>query len=195
MMRITTALAALLAGIVLASCGDDGEPIPSGRAERLEALLQDVQRQTESNACNQLTDTTLPRLVRESRRLPDSVSSDTRETIEDGVNHLRSLATDECSRNDQDQPDTTTEETTAPTTTVPPTTTETTPPETTTTEEPPTTETTPPETTPPPDTAPPPDEPGNGGTPPDPGNGNGNGGTPPGQEKKAGGGKKGGGEK
>jgi hypothetical protein len=181
MKRITTVIATPLAALVLASCGgDDGEPIPSRDASQLESLLQAVQRQSDAGACDQLQDTTLPRLQREARRLPDSVSADTRETIEDGVAHLRDLAQEDCAdqRDDQDQT-TTTDETTAPTTTAPPTTTETTP-DTTTTEDPTTTETqpppdptTPPEMTPPPDTTSPPDNPSNG-----------TGGTPPGLERK-----------
>ena len=200
MRRTPTALAALIAGLVLASCGgDDGEPIPSRDASQLEGLLQDVDRQAEAGACNQLTETTLPRLLREARRLPNSVSADTRETIEDGVAHLRDLAEEDCAQDRQDEQDTTaTEETTQPETTAPTTTTETTP-ETTTTEDPTTTEetTTPPETTPPTETVPP-DSPGNGngngGALPD-NPGNGNGGTPPGQEKNANRGKKADGKK
>ena len=186
MMRFPTALAAALAGLTLASCGgDDGEPIPSGRAERLEKLLQQAERQSADGRCGELHDTAAD-LQREARRLPDRVSADTRETIEDGAAHLRDLASTDCREREPEKQDTTTDDTTTedtvPTTTPPPTTPTTAPPTTET--QPPTTEpTTPEETTP---TVPPTDPGGSGPDPnpdPDPGGG-GNGGTPPGQEKK-----------
>lgn len=184
MMRTTQAIAAVCAALALASCGgDDGEPIPERRAATLERLLQQVQRQSDAGSCTTLVEATIPRLENEAERLPESVGSDTRETIDDGIAHLRDLAETDCAEKEQDELPTTDETTTSETTT-PETTPETTTPETTT-------ETTTPEETTPEETTPPDDEPdpdpepnpnpdpgGNGGTPP------GQGGTPPGQGKK-----------
>ena len=173
MTRIATLLAAALAALTLAACGDEGEPIPTGQAEALIRGLETAQRQAAQGSCGTLRNTTIPALEQRADRLRSTVSADTRETIQDGVAHLRDLAEDDCTaRQEEELPttsDTTTSETTTPETTTP----ETTTPEETTPEE-----TTPPETTPP-ETTPPET------TPPEPGNpGSGNGGTPPGQEKK-----------
>jgi hypothetical protein len=178
MTRLTQAIAAVCAALVLASCGgDDGEPIPERRAATLERLLQQVQRQSDAGSCTTLIDATIPRLENEAERLPESVGSDTQETISDGIAHLRDLAETDCAEKEQEElPDTTESTTTSePTTTqttetqTEETTTETTPPDE------PTTETTPPDN---PETTPPDEpDPGNGGTPP------GQGGTPPGQNK------------
>ena len=168
MMRTTQAIAAVCAALVLASCGgDDGEPIPADNAATLERLLEQVQRQSDAAACTTLIDATIPRLEDEAGQIPDSVSSDTRETIDDGIAHLRDLAETDCTEKQQEElptteetttPETTAPETTTTTTTTEPETTDTTKPEETT----PPDETTPPETTPP-DT-PPDNPPGNGGT-------------------------------
>ena len=177
MTRTTQAIAAICAALVLASCGgDDGEPIPERRAATLERLLQQVQRQSDAGSCTTLIDTTIPRLENEAERLPESVGSDTQETITDGIAHLRDLAETDCAEQEQEElPDTTESTTTSdPTTetTEPTTTTETEPSTSTDTTPSTTTDTTPPDN---PDTTPP-EEPGNGGSPADPGGGAG--GTP-----------------
>ena len=179
MTRVATAIAALCVVLLLPACGqDDGEPISQRRADRLESLLQRVQRQTDAGACTTLLDTTIPTLEREANRLPEGVGDDTRATIEDGVAHLRDLAETDCAQQQRDEPPETTETTEPTTETTEPPTTETTPTEPTTTEttepEETTTETTPPDEGPGPEIDP---GTGNGGTPP------GQGGTPPGQEK------------
>ena len=178
MMRTTQAIAAVCAALALASCGkDEGEPIPERRAATLERLLQQVQRQSDAGSCTTLIDATIPALEDRAGQLPESIGSDTKETITDGVAHLRDLAETDCAEQQQDElPDTPTTESTETqpsTTTEPPTTesTDTTTTESTETEPPTSTETTPPSI---PDTTPP-DNPGNGGTPPGLGAG---GGTP-----------------
>jgi hypothetical protein len=180
MMRTTQLVAAICAALALTSCGgDDGDPIPARQAVQLERLLQQIQRQSDAGACTTLLETTIPALEQRADGLPDSVGSDTRETITDGIAHLRDLAETDCT--EEQQPEQTTTEETTPETTTPEETTETTTPEETTTEE----ETTPPETTTEettPETTTPeegqPGEEGNGGTPPGQ-----SGGTPPGQER------------
>ena len=190
MKRTTQAIAAVCAALALASCGgDDGEPISQKRADRLDSLLQQVQRQSDAGSCTTLLEATIPALEKQADALPESVGSDTKETITDGVAHLRDLAETDCAEKQQEELPTTDESTT----TTEPSTTTTTREESTTTTEPSTsTDTTPStstNTTPPPDTSPP-DNPdtGNGGTPP-PGVGGVGGGTPKGNGNGNGGGK------
>ena len=189
MMRTTQLVAAVCAALVLASCGkDEGKPIPERSATRLEALLQQVQRQSDAGSCNTLLKTTIPALEDRARDLPDSVGTDTQETITDGIAHLRDLAENDCAEKQQNElPDTTESTTTSEPSTTTTTTEESTTTETTDTEPSTSTDTTPSTST---DTTPststdttPPDNPdtGDGGTPP---------GTSPKQNKK--GGKKGG---
>ena len=183
MIRTTQAIAAVCAALALASCGkDEGEPIPAGQAARLDKLLDQVNRQSDAGNCVTLLKTTIPALERRAEQLPDDVGSDTKETITDGVAHLRDLAETDCAEKQQEElPDTTTDEsTTSESTVTEPSTSESTDSTTThSTETEPSTST---ESTPSTDTTPPgnPDT-GNGGTPPGVG-----GITPPGQEKKEG---------
>jgi hypothetical protein len=189
MKRTTQAIAVVCAALMLASCGkDEGEPISQKRADRLDSLLQQVQRQSDAGSCTTLLDTTIPALEKQADALPESVGSDTKETITDGVAHLRDLAETDCA--DKQQNDLT--DTTESTTTSEPSTTTTTTQESTTTDTSPSTSTdtspsTSTDTSPSTDTTPP-DNPdtGNGGTPspgaggvggvsPKPGNGNGHG--------------------
>jgi len=180
MNRATQAVAAVCAALALASCGkDEGNPIPERRAAALDRLLQQVQRQSDAGSCNTLLDATIPRLEKEAGRLPSSVGSDTRETIQDGVAHLRDLAETDCTEQQKDELPDTSESTESETTTSEPSTTESTKTDESTTDES-TTESTPSTDTSPSTETSPPDT-GQGGTPaPNPGNG----GTPPGQEKK-----------
>src|SRR4051812_7941766 len=62
MIRLTTTVAALCAALALASCGKDEGTLSQKRADRLDALLQQVQRQSDNGACNTLLDTTIPKL-------------------------------------------------------------------------------------------------------------------------------------
>src|SRR3954471_14437703 len=133
MKRTTQAIAVICAALVLASCGkDEGEPIPSKEADRLDSLLQQVQRQSDAGSCTTLLTQTIPALEDRARDLPASVGSDTQETITDGIAHLRDLAETDCAEKEQQQLPTTDESTT----TSEPSTTATTTEESTTTTEP-----------------------------------------------------------
>jgi hypothetical protein len=183
MKRTTQAIAAACAALMLASCGkDEGEPIPARQADRMDSLLQQVQRQSDAGSCTTLLDKTIPALEDRARRLPDSVGSDTQETITDGIAHLRDLAETDCAEKQQEElPDTTdsTESESTTTTTEPSTSTESTDtsPSTSTDTSPSTSTDTSPST----DTTPPdnPDN-GNGGSTVPPANG---GATPKGNGK------------
>jgi hypothetical protein len=183
MTRTATAAAALMAALALAACGkDSGDPIPAKQAQALLRGLDTAQRQADSGtSCGTLLNTTIPALEDRATGIRKTVGSDTRETIRDGIAHLRQLATEQCNQKQQEQlpatSDTTTSETTTSDTTTSETTTQTTDTTTDTSTEttPPTTETTPPTT----ETTPPPTTPGpNGGTPPG-ANPNSNGGIQP----------------
>jgi hypothetical protein len=168
MIRTTQAIAAVCAALALASCGkDSGSPIPQGRADRLDALLQQVQRQSDAGSCTTLLNTTIPALETQAKRLPSSVSSNTRETVTDGFAHLRDLAETDCAEKQQQQLPTTTDTTTestpsTSTDTTPSTSTDTTPSTSTDTTPSTSTDTTPTTT----DTTPPDNPPGNGGVTP-----------------------------
>ena len=97
MNRTTTAIAAICAALLLASCGkNEGDPIPAKRADRLESLLKTVQRQSDAGSCTTLLKQTIPALEQQANALPSKVGEDTRTTIEDGVSHLRTLAETDC---------------------------------------------------------------------------------------------------
>src|SRR4051812_15799715 len=113
MKRTTQAIAAICAALALASCGgDDGEPISQKRADRLDSLLQQVQRQSDAGGCTTLLETTIPALEKQADALPESVGSDTKETITDGIAHLRDLAETDCAEKEQNDLPGTTESTT-----------------------------------------------------------------------------------
>jgi hypothetical protein len=164
-LRLTALL--ILAVLAAAGCGEDEPKIPRDEAAELRAALLEAQRRLDPLRCGDLEQESLPKLEDRVAQLPED--SDVRNTLEDGVDHLRTLIEAECTARDEEEQDTTT--TTEPETTPP----ETTEPETT---EPETTppETTPPETTPPEETPPP--NPGNGDG--DQGNGSGGRGLPDG---------------
>jgi hypothetical protein len=169
MMRTTQAIAAICAALALASCGkDEGAPIPQKNAARLESLLQQVQRQSDAGSCTTLINTTIPALENRANHLPGSVGSDTKETITDGIAHLRDLAETDCAEKQQNElptttqstdttPSTSTDTTTKSTDTNPSTSTDTTPSTSTDTTPSTSTDTTPSTST------------GNGGTTPPPG--------------------------
>jgi hypothetical protein len=165
MIRAVTLTAGLLAALALGACGKDtGQPIPAGKASALIRGLDTAKRQAQQGSCGTLLHTTIPVLEQRARDLPSSVGSDTRTTIQDGIAHLRELATQQCNKQQQQQlpttttstPSTTTQTTTTTDSTATGTTTSDT---TTTTTAPPTTDTTTPTT----GTTP---QGGNGGTPP-----------------------------
>jgi hypothetical protein len=165
MIRATTLTAGLLAALALGACGKDtGEPIPAGKATALIRGLDTAKRQAEQGSCGTLLRTTIPVLDRRARDLPSSVGSDTRTTIQDGIAHLRELATQQCNQQkQQQQPTTTTSDTTTSGTSTETTTTDTTTTDTSATTTDTTTQTTTTDTTVPPPTTTPP---ANGGTPP-----------------------------
>jgi hypothetical protein len=166
-----TALAActVLLAVLVAGCGEKAPGVPSRQADTLIRLLRNAREQADDpDKCDELQSTIRSISVR-VKRLPDSVDSDVRDSLENGASNLASAARDQCSNADKPRTTPTTETETVPTTPTETTPTETTP--TTPTETTPTQPTTPTEPTTP--TTP---DPGNGGT--EPGNGNGNAQTP-----------------
>ena len=161
-----TALLLVTLGLALvaAGCGgDEGPQIPRDEARSIVRRLQEADRRLNQDppVCNDLSEDTLPALEDQAANLPEETDEGVKETVQDGVDHLRSLIEAECADvREEPEETTTTEEEPPPTTTEeepPPPTTEEEPPPTTTPEPPPTT------TTPP--------------TTPDPGNGDGNNGN------------------
>ena len=139
-LAVAAALAALAAG-----CGGDDAEIPRAEAAELRSALLEAKRRLAPLRCGDLSEDSLPKLEERVAALPDG--SDVRESLQDGIDHLRDLIEAECTRQEQEREQTTTEEEPTTTTTEPPTTT--TEPPTTTEEEPPTTtEEEPPPTTP-----------------------------------------------
>jgi hypothetical protein len=129
MRRALATLAIAAAGFAVAGCGkDEGDPIPQTQADSLVRSIEQVRRQSDAGSCGTLLRTTLPALEKKAQDLDPSVGSDVKNTITDGIAHLRDLATDQCT-NEQQQPttsDTTPSETSSETT--PSETSDTTPP-------------------------------------------------------------------
>jgi cell division protein FtsN len=166
-MRVLTALA-LVAALAVAGCGGDKKTIPNGDGASLIRALRGARDLTgDPQKCTQLQ-AAVEDVQNRVSSLPSSVDKNTRESLQNGVNHLIDNAQSECA-NAQTTPTTTT-----PTTTTPTTTTETTPTQTTPTQTTPT-QTTPTQTTPTQTTPTTPTTPGNGGAGP---------GNAPGQDKK-----------
>jgi hypothetical protein len=159
--RVPLIAGALAAAALAAGCGDDeGRQIPRDEARALISRLQEADRRLSQDppVCGDLAEDTIPALEQQAAALPDDVDSDVRQTLEDGIAHLRDQIEAECAeRREQEEDTTETTDTTDETTTE---TTETAPPTTETTETaPPTdTDTTPTDTTP--------TEPGSGGIEP-----------------------------
>ncbi len=124
-------LAVVVVAAAAAGCGDDeGAQIPRDDARDIVRRLQEAQRRFDQDppVCGDLSEDTIPALERQVADLPEDVDQDVRETLDDGVAHLRDLIEAECAARrdepeDTDTDTTTTEETT--TETEPPTTTET----------------------------------------------------------------------
>jgi capsid protein len=166
--------------LVLPGCGggSKGDPIPASQSERLTQNIQAADQYNSAGRCARAHTK-----VRDARfvlsQVPQSVSSDVRQGIADGLSHLDSLITSECDQQQQQQ-QTQTQQTQTQTQTTQ-TETQTTPTETTPTQ----TDTTPTQTTltttTPTTTTPTQTGTGTGTT-------TGNGGTPPGQANGATGG-------
>ena len=137
-----TALA--VAAALAAGCGGDDAEIPRAEAAELRSALLEAKRRLAPLRCGDLSEDSLPKLEERVAALPDG--SDVRESLQDGIDHLRDLIEAECTRQEQEREQTTTEE--EPTTTTEPPTTTTEPPTTTEEEPPTTTEEEPPPTTP-----------------------------------------------
>ena len=162
--RLPAILTALLLGLSSAyavACGEEREGlITAGRAESIKSDLDGLDEAVSQGQCEVRARRELANIRRQIANLPASTDRELRERLQEGIDHLESIAPGECEQNRTDTTPTQTEttptqtETTPTETTPPPTQTETTPTETT----PPPTETTPPptETTPP---EPPPGEP------------------------------------
>ena len=161
-----------------AGCGSDdeeGEPIPRAQAQALLDQLALVEDRSDRGICGS-ANTQVDELEQKVEQLPENVDPDVRSALEDGLDRLRDLVSDECEEN-QEEPDTDTTETEPEV----PTETQTEETDTEEDEEEPETETQPTETEPPPtETEPPPEEPA-----PLPGEGGGV--TPPGQQRGGGG--------
>jgi hypothetical protein len=148
-------------------CGDDeGRQIPAAQSTALRDQLQTIKRQIATDPC--ISDASLTQLESEVAALPRDLDEDVRQTLEEGIERLRTLVNQECA--DQPEPEeeqTGTEE-------------ETTPTETTETE----TDTSPTDTTPPePEPEPEPEEDGDE-EPPGGGEEPGSGGIGPGAERR-----------
>jgi hypothetical protein len=146
--------------VLAAGCGEDEPKIPRQDAADLRSDLLEAKRRLRPLRCDDLETKSFPKLERRAAELPEG--SDVRETLEEGLDHLRSLVEADCADRREEKEETT--ETTEPDTTTAPPETTTTPPETTA---PPTTDTQP--TTPTPPTTPTVPQ-------PDPDDGNGDGG-------------------
>ena len=159
-MRIArlTALALVAVGLALAAaaCGEEGPQIPRDEARNIVRRLQEADRRLSQDppVCGDLSEDSIPALEDQVASLPEETDDAIKDTMRDGIDHLRSLIEAECaSREEEPDTETTTEEEA-------PTTTEEEPPPTT---EPPDTETEPPDPeTEPPDTETTPSPPGNG---------------------------------
>ena len=144
-----TALLLVAAVAAVAGCGGDDEPkIPRQNAEDIIAELKVAKRQAVRPQCSAVEET-IVRIEDHVAELPED--SDVRNTLEDGVDHLRTLVEARCEAREREREETTdtdtdteTTDTDTDTTTQPPEPTE--PPETTepeTTQTQPTTPTTP----------------------------------------------------
>jgi hypothetical protein len=150
--RLGTLLLVLAAA--LAGCGGgggDGGSIPSADADRLVTQLDQVAERADNGSCNSAR-FQIGELEQKVGALPQSVDSDVRQELNEGLDNLRKLVDEECQERETPTTDTTE---TAPTTTET-TPTETQPTETTEEKKPPkkkdedqtTTETTPEQTAP-----------------------------------------------
>ena len=153
--RLTALLLAASFAAGAAGCGGDDEPkIPRADAAELRSALLEAKRRLDPIRCGDLDEDSLPKLEERVAALPEG---DVRQSLEDGVEHLRTLIEAECAARER-EPDTSTDTTEEE----PPSTTEEEPPSTTEEEPPSTTQPEPPTTQPP---TTPPDN-GNGGQSP-----------------------------
>ena len=154
-------LVALGLALVAAGCGEEeGPQVPRDQAAEIISRLREADRRVSQDppVCGDLSEQSIPTLERLVANLPEDTDEGVTETLQDGIDHLRSLIEAECAARDEEPEETTTTEDTTTTEEEPPPETQTTQPETQTT--PPETQTTPPETEPtPPDN---PENPGGG---------------------------------
>jgi len=155
----TTALLLMTLGLALvaAGCGgEEGPQIPRDEARSIVRRLQEADRRLSQDppVCNDLSEDTIPALEDQAANLPEETDADVRETVQDGIGHLRSLIEAECAAREEEPEETTTttteeeppveeEEEPPPDTQTQPPDTQTTPPDTQTTPTPPDTQTTP----------------------------------------------------
>ncbi|HEX8741524.1 MAG TPA: hypothetical protein VF712_00175 [Thermoleophilaceae bacterium] len=107
-------LAAIGLGLVATGCGgEEGPQIPRDEARNIVRRLQEADRRLSQDppVCGDLSEDTIPALEDQVANLPEETDEGVRETMQDGVDHLRSLIEAECAARQED-----TEETTSDTT-------------------------------------------------------------------------------
>ena len=129
--RALVSCAVAAGAIALAGCGgdDEGPQIPRAQASALINRLEEAQRRSEPFRCNDLRRDTIPALETQLRTLPANLDGDVRQTLEDGIAHLRELVEQECDgaqrerkrRRERERENTTPTTPTAPTPTPAPT--------------------------------------------------------------------------
>jgi hypothetical protein len=109
-----TALAVLAAlALGIAGCGDDeGAQIPRDQAAELIANLQETMRRAPDDrfVCGDLAQENLPQFDQQLAALPEDLDEDVRQTLEDGVGHLRGLIEDRCADQQREREQTQPEE-------------------------------------------------------------------------------------
>jgi hypothetical protein len=127
MRRGLATLLALGAVLPFAGCGrDEGKPIPRNQARLLVIGLTTAQRQADSGSCGTLLKTTIPALEARAQKISTRVGTDVRQTIRDGISHLRDLAQQDCSQPQTPTTTDTTQSTSTPSTSTQSTSTQTT---------------------------------------------------------------------
>jgi outer membrane biosynthesis protein TonB len=121
--RRPTALLLAALAVVAIGCGDDEPKIPRADAAELRSALLEAKRRLTPLRCGDLSEDSLPKLEARAAQLPEG---DARDSVEEGIEHLRSLVEAECTAREPEEqdttPDTTEPETTTPDTTEPDTT-------------------------------------------------------------------------
>jgi hypothetical protein len=89
----TVAIAAVAIGLL--GCSGAGE-LPSSDAASLATQVADVSRRVNAHDCDAVNTQSLPHIEHEIALLPNSVDTDLRHTLADGVDHLQQLVLDQC---------------------------------------------------------------------------------------------------